>query len=201
MKRENHIPSTPILPFNYFAAAMKRPPCWYHCFVADEQFRRLYRYMWRYREILRYVKGMIGADFSLFRDDDSETQANNCRRNRALDYALQQMGVSLIPTAGFAGEETWDWCFDGLPERSTLAVTTNCLGRDPEAKRLFIGGTSAIMNKLQPTALVVCGACPDWISKRYSSVEIIQIPNYSQMWKERRRADGRLRRQQRQSQR
>ncbi len=183
---ENYIPETQVLPFNYFTAAMKRAPCWYHCFVADAQFQRLYKNFWRYREILKYVSGMIGTDFSLFRDYDLETKIENCRKNRAVDYAIQQMGVPLIPTAGFADEETWSWCFDGLPTHSTVAVTTNCIGCDPEAKRLFIGGISAMVAKLQPTAIVVCGVCPEWLPEKYSSIEIIQIPSYSQMWKARR---------------
>ena len=104
---------------------------------------------------------MISTDFSLFRDADLDTQIENCRKNRAVDYAIQQLGVPLIPTAGFVGEDTWQWCFDGLPTHSTVAVTTNCIGRDPEAKRLFIGGIAAMVDKLQPTTIVVCGKCPN----------------------------------------
>ena len=129
LESENYIPETQVLPFNYFTAAMQRAPCWYHCFVADDQFRRLYKNFWRYREILKYVSGMIGTDFSLFRDYDLETKIENCRKNRVVDYAIQQMGVPLIPTAGFADEETWSWCLQEKPntKRPDLLVEKELL--------------------------------------------------------------------------
>ena len=131
LQKTNSIPDTLVLPFNYITKAMYRLPCWYHCFIADEQFQRLYRNFWHYKEILtKFIKGIISTDFSLFRDASEEEQIENCRKNRAVDYALQKLGVPIIPTAGFAGESSWKWCFDGLPSHSTVAVTTNCIGTD-----------------------------------------------------------------------
>ena len=113
---------------------------------------------------------------------DEEEQIENCRKNRAVDYALQQLGVPIIPTAGFAGESSWKWCFDGLPLHSTVAVTTNCIGNDCEAKRLFAGGINVMINKIFPETIIVCGKCPEWMQTKYPKVRVIQIPNYSQMW-------------------
>ncbi|MBQ7630576.1 MAG: DUF4417 domain-containing protein [Selenomonadaceae bacterium] len=91
----------------------------------------------------------------------------------------------MIPTAGFAGESSWERCFDGLPLNSTVAVTTNCLGRDRETHRLFVGGINAMIKKIQPTAIVVCGKVPDWMQKRHPNIQIIHIPSYSEIWQER----------------
>lgn len=104
-----------------------------------------------------------------------------------VDYALQKAGIPMIPTANFAGESTWEWCFDGLPSNSTVAVTTNTLRGDPEANRLFVGGVNYMVKKINPTAIVVCGKCPDWIAKKFPDIQVIQIPNYSQMWQARRK--------------
>ena len=49
----------------------------------------------------------------------------------------------MIPTPGFGPERTWEWCFDGLPMNSSVAITTNGTLDDPEARRLFIGGSSS----------------------------------------------------------
>lgn len=92
----------------------------------------------------------------------------------------------MIPTAGFGGENTWSWCFDGLPRRSTIAITTNGILRDPEAMRLFIGGVDAMVSTIDPYAIVVCGKYPTWLEKKYSDVKIIGIPSYSQQWAARR---------------
>jgi hypothetical protein len=92
----------------------------------------------------------------------------------------------MIPTAGFGPERTWKWCFDGLPKYSSVAITTNGTLSDPEARRLFVGGVEALVDTLQPYALVVCGKSPDWLDTKYPDVQIIHIPSYSQMWKNRR---------------
>lgn len=120
----------------------------------------------------------------MYRNYPEEFLINNCRANRIVDYALQQEGIPMIPTAGFAGESSWEWCFDGLPLNSTVAITTNTL-RDKEAHRLFVGGVNTMIAKIQPTAIVVCGKYPDWLEKRFPDIQIVQIPSYSQMWHER----------------
>lgn len=137
---------------------------------------------------MRQAKGLISADFSLFRDYPEEILIANCRANRLVDYALQQEGIPMIPTAGFAGESSWEWCFDGLPLNSTVAVTTNCLGRDRETHRLFVGGINAMVEKIHPTAIVVCGKVPSWMQNRHPDIQIIHIKSHSEMWHEREKA-------------
>ena len=125
-----------------------RTPCkgsyWYHCFTSEKYFHRLFNCFDEYEPLLQKSKGLISADFSLYRDYPEKFLIDYCRSNRMIDYALQQAGIPMIPTAGFAGESSWDWCFDGLPTNSTVAVTTNTLGKDPEANRLFVGGVNAM---------------------------------------------------------
>lgn len=182
----NYLPEEPVLPFNYLKSSVKKGRYWYHCFTADKNFNRLYTHFQEYAEILlRGAKGLISADFSLYRDYPEEMLINTCRDNRAVDYALQQAGLPVIPTAGFAGESSWEWCFDGLPLNSTVAVTTNCLGRDRETHRLFVGGINAMVKKIHPTAIVVCGKIPAWLPKRHPDIQIVHIPSYSEMWHER----------------
>lgn len=135
---------------------------------------------------MKNVKGIISADFNLYRNYSDEVLIRNCRKNRLVDYALQQVGVPMIPAAGFAGESSWKWCFDSLPKNSTVAVTTNTL-YDKEAKRLFVDGINAMVKKNQPPAIVVCGKCPDWIEKKFSDIQVFEIPNYSKMWHERKK--------------
>ena len=39
-----------------------------------------------------------------------------------------------------------------------------------------------MVKKIYPNAIVVCGKCPEWIAKKFPDIQVIQIPNYSQMW-------------------
>lgn len=197
LSQVNYLPELPIYPFNYLKSTFSKERCWYHCFTSAKNFHRLYHSFDEYVPLLQQSKGLISADFSLYRDYPEEILIANCRANRLIDYALQQAGIPMIPTAGFAGESSWEWCFDGLPVQSTLAVTTNTLRGDMEAKRLFVGGINVMVKKLQPTAIVVCGKCPVWIANKFPTINVIQIPNYVTMWHERERRaklNGRLRR-------
>ena len=184
----NYLPEEPVYPFNYLKSTVEKGCYWYHCFTAERNFHRLYNSFSKYVELLRKAKGLISADFSLFRDYPKEILIAKCRANRLVDYALQQAGIPMIPTAGFAGESSWEWCFDGLPLNSTVAVTTNCLGRDREAHRLFIGGINTMIKKIHPTAIVVCGKMPSWLEKRHPDIQFIHIKSYSEMWNERKKA-------------
>lgn len=181
----NYLPQEPVYPFNYLKSTVKKGRYWYHCFTAERNFHRIYNSFASYVELFRQTKGLISADFSLFRDYPEEILIEKCRANRLVDYALQQAGIPMIPTAGFAGESSWEWCFEGLPLNSTVAVTTNCLGRDREAHRLFVGGINTMIKKIHPTAIVVCGKVPSWIQKRHPDIQILHIQSYSEMWHER----------------
>lgn len=196
----NYLPELPVFPINYLKSKSDKGRYWYHCFTGDKNFHRLYTHFEEYRELLQRAKGLISADFSLYRDYHEIFLIESCRANRLIDYALQQAGIPMIPTAGFAGESSWEWCFDGLPKNSTVAITTNTVN-DREARRLFVGGVNVMVEKIQPTAIVVCGKCPDWLAKKFPDIQIVQIPNYSQMWHSRGKINGRIRRSQRQSQR
>lgn len=180
------IPSGDTLPFNYLLSCENLSMFWFHCFVDDRQFERLWHNFEHYVPILLKVKGLIGTDFSLYRDMPIDWLVWNCRRNRAITYAMQKAGINVIPTAGFAGEETWAWCFDGLPTNSTLAITTNCIRMDPEGKRLFVGGLDALIYYKHPSTLVICGNYPRWVKKKYPQVNIVSIPSFSQLWAKRR---------------
>jgi|GEM_PF-1879833 len=185
LDKVNYIPEEPAYPFNYLKSTVTKGSYWYHCFTAERNFHRLYNSFADYIELLKQAKGLISADFSLFRDYPEEILIEKCRANRLVDYALQQSGISMIPTAGFAGESSWEWCFDGLPIDSTVAITTNCLGRDRETHRLFVGGVNTMIKKIHPTAIVICGKVPDWISRKHPDIQIIHIKSYSEMWRER----------------
>lgn len=61
----------------------------------------------------------------------------------------------MIPTAGFADESSWEWCFDGLPHNSTVAVTTIALTR--LLTKLRMSGHVILMTNLNhPAKLSFC---------------------------------------------
>ena len=113
LARVNYLPEAPVYPFNYLKSTVTKGRYWYHCFTAENNFHRLYNSFSDYVELLRQTKGIISADFSLFRDYPEEILIDKCRANRLVDYSLvdyslQRAGIPMIPTAGFADESLWE---------------------------------------------------------------------------------------------
>ena len=185
LQEEQWIP-TKAKSFNYLLSLEHPEEWWIHCFCDDYQFERLWTGLDFYLKYILRVKGFISTDFSLYRDYEDDLLIWNCFRNRVIAYAVQKAGGVMIPTAGFGGEHTWAWCFDGLPHHSTVAVTTNGILSDPEARRLFVGGIDALVHTLSPSCIVVCGRYPGWLETKYPEIRIIPIQSYGQIWQARR---------------
>ena len=181
LKPQKLLPKAMPMPVNYMLSDGDISTHWYHCFVDDSQFERFWYGFNRYIPYFQAAAGLISTDFSIYRDDEEDIQVRNCYRNRVIAYAMQQINPNVIPTAGFGGENTWEWCFDGLPHHSTVAITTNGTLTDPEARRLFVGGIDALVKTIEPYALVVCGNYPNWLNTKYPNIRIIPILNFSQM--------------------
>lgn len=177
------VPEGEVKSFNYLKSTNNLDKYWVHCFVDDYQFERLWKNMNCYKSLIEKTKGFITTDFSLYRDYSEDYLIWNCYRNRVMAYATQKYKKNVIPTAGFGNEKTWKWCFDGLPYESTVAITTNGIWNDAEARRLFVGGIEAMVQTINPTIIVVCGKCPEWLMMKYPKIKICNIPSYSQQWK------------------
>ena len=176
------VPDSMPIPFNYITSAKNIESKWFHFFIRDNDFERVWHNFWKYEKYIKTAKGLISTDFSLYRDEDEDLLIRNCYRNRVMACAMQKINDNIIPTAGFAGENTWDWCFDALPHHSSVAITTNGTLSDPEARRLFVGGVDALVKTVYPRNLVICGNFPKWIYDKYPSINIVPILSYSQMW-------------------
>lgn len=81
----NCLPEEPVYTFNYLKSTVTKGRYWYHCFTSEKNFYRLYNNFAEYVELLRQAKGLISADFSLFRDYQEKILIDKCRANRLLD--------------------------------------------------------------------------------------------------------------------
>lgn len=97
-------------------------------------------------------------------------------------YQLQQQGFNIIPVASWCIESDFEWCFDGLPENSSIAITTNGCMSSPYGKRMLLRGVEELQKQKAPTNLIVCGRHVDELDI-YDNVHY--YPSFSQRWKER----------------
>ena len=91
----------------------------------------------------------------------------------------QKLGIEVIPNVCWSDESSYSWCFDGLPQNSILAVSTNGCLKDKVAKQLFIAGFNEMKRRLNPLKIVIVGTLPKELEKEKN---IIKFSSYTSLF-------------------
>ena len=89
-------------------------------------------------------------DFSIYLDMPLAMQIWNTYRNRLIGQICQDYEMKVIPTVGWAGEESFEFCFDGLPKGGTVAVSTVGVMNNKDAKEIFRRGMEEMIRQVEP---------------------------------------------------
>jgi hypothetical protein len=175
LKSEIHIPNS-LIPFSK-ALCNKDYDRWIHFYEDDSAFERLWRNPKRYLPILKKFRGIISPDFSLYRDMPLVMQQWNTYRNRALGCWLQENGVRVICNVRWGDERTYNFCCDGVPRGSVIAIGSHGCIKVSEDRKYFESGLAYIVNELRPKAIVVYGSTPDATFAKYreNGIDIVQF--------------------------
>ena len=57
---------------------------------------------------------------------------------------------------------SYDWCFDGMPKGSTLAISSVGTAKRPDAHELFKNGLFEAVRRLNPKRLLFWGKIPEF---------------------------------------
>lgn len=137
---------------------------WVMFYEHDVNFERIWNNPGRYLKVLRKYQGVIGPDFSMYRNMPEVMQQWNCFRGRAICHWLQENGVDVIPNARFSDERSLEWCFLGLPKNSTIAIGTLGCTKGERNRELLGKGVARLIERLAPKTLVVYGSTPDEVT-------------------------------------
>ena len=152
-----------LLPFNYVPGGRESREQGVNFFIDDYQFGRVWRGPGRYAEVLRPYQCVLTPDFSLYRDMPQPMQRWNCYRSRFVGAVWQQLGLNVIPTLQWSDEDSFEYCFDGLPEEATLAVSTLGTLSDPYSASLRRAGMDEAVRRLNPKLVLLYGRMmPDY---------------------------------------
>lgn len=149
-----------FIPFNC-ALTSTDYDCGVHFFIDDYQFERVWNAPERYLDFLKKFKCVTSPDFSLYADMPSPLQIYNTYRNRLLTFWMQDNGVNVLPAASWSDELSYRSCFEGMPLRSSVAISTTGAMAGTNSRRLFRGGFVEMCRRLSPSALIVFGKRPD----------------------------------------
>lgn len=76
----------------------------------------------------------------------------------------------VIPTISWSAPESWEWCFDGEPHGSAVAIPTVGVERDKSAFDFFVAGYQEMITRLQPSEILVYGKRFDFMTEDYLTV-------------------------------
>ena len=179
------VAADPRNPIGFHAAKSLKEPSvsWFHFYEDDYQFERLWNRPGTYLDIIKRFEGGISPDFSMYIDMPKAQQIWNCWRNRAMAYWMQEQGINVIPNACWGDADSLAWAFDGLPEDSVLAITTQgCMQKTDYRKQILVNGIHELIRQKHPTKLVVYGKFPDPWKERFS-IPIETLPTFAeQKW-------------------
>ena len=178
LKRTTKIPSKAI-PFDRINATTDYKQ-WVHFYIDDYKFERIWNNLDRYMQTFKKFYGIIGTDFSTYMDMPLAQQIWNLYRNRVISHYLQENGIDVIPNVQWGTEETYEYCFDGIPSGGTVAVSTNGCIKDKLNRYYFQKGLEKMLEVLQPTTIVNYSYMPDDIFGKYKEcgINFIHLENY-----------------------
>lgn len=150
-----------------------------HFFLDDYQFTRVWTEPDRYIPMLQRFKYVLTPDFSLYTDFPKPLQIYNHYRKHWIGAYWQMYGINVIPTICWSDQKSFEWCFDGEPTQSVVAVSSVGTQNNKEKKRCFLDGYHEMVERLQPTQIIFYGRVPDECKKN-----IIHIKQFSEKWHE-----------------
>ena len=150
-----------------------------HFYTDDENFECLWNNPSAYLKMLQSFEGVISPDFSLYRDMPLVMQLWNTYRNRALSYWMQSYGISVIPNVQWGDDRSYHFCFEGIPAKSPVAISTNGGIQDSLDRQYFKLGLRKMIEVLMPSVIINYSYMPDDIFKPYidAGFQFIHIPN------------------------
>lgn len=154
---ETEYPRGEFIPINYHYTAKEQADKIVHFFVDDSLFVRHWNCPERYLPNLKKFRALLSPDFSTYTNMPFAVQIFNHYRKHWLAAYWQQNGITVYPTISWSTPGSYEWCFDGEPTNSIVAVSSVGCARDKDAKRLFLRGYDEMMKRLSPTWVIWYG--------------------------------------------
>lgn len=130
--------------------------------------------------VLRHFAGAITPDFSTNQDFPEPIKTYATYRMRLYGYWLGKEEVEVVNNVRWGTEETYDYCFEGIPSNSIVAIGT--VGGGPRKlidRDRFETGLFKMVEVLNPHTILVYGSangsCFDKL--RAQGIQIVSYPS------------------------
>lgn len=113
-------------------------------------------------------------------DFPKAVQIYNHYRKHWLAAYWQENGINVIPTICWSDEESFDWCFDGEPRNSIVAVSNVGCMKNKQARENFMKGYNKMLEVLTPTKVLMFAQKMDDYK---GNVEVIHVDRFAHLHK------------------
>ena len=148
-----------------------------HFYYDDYKFMQAWRDPDKYVDRLSNFKAIISPDFSLYTDFPRALQILSCYRRQWCGAYWQSLGLDVIPDVVWGDEESFKYCFEGIPKGGTVAVSSVGVSRDGDWNgrngNMFKVGYDEMMRRIQPETVLYYGDLIDGLEGN-----IIRIPSF-----------------------
>ena len=163
----NHIPKN-LIAFNYAKTTKLKKELGVHFYIDDYQFERVWNKPTKYINLLKQFDCLIGPDFSMYKNFPSPLKIFNLYKQRLLTAYWQNLGIKVIPNVCWSSLDDLEFCLEGLPKNSVLALSTNgCLNK--EVKDEFVECFNKMIKILNPLKVIIIGSIPIEL-KKYKNI-------------------------------
>lgn len=149
------IPSS-LVSFNAALTAKDFNQC-VHFFIDDYQFERIWNLPERYVGCLRKFQCIIAPDFSQYTDMPYPQRMWNNYRGKFIGALLQSHGIAVIPNVTWSLPDSYDYCFNGIPQNSVIAINSTGVARWGYSRFLWRRGYEEAIARLNPATIVRYG--------------------------------------------
>lgn len=148
-----------------------------HFYYDDFKFMQAWRNPDKYIDRLRQFKAVVSPDFSLYTDFPRALQILSCYRRQWVGTYWQRMGLDVIPDVVWGDKKSFDYCFLGIPEGGTVAISTvgvaaNKYWNGSEGE-MFRDGYNEMIRRIQPSTILFYGDMIEGLEGN-----IIRCPSY-----------------------
>ena len=161
-----------LLGFNYCTQTklLQEGNKFVHFFLPDYYIERVWNNLEHYEAVFSAHRGIVQPDFSLYTDMPRAMQIwQHYRRNWVAQY-YQSRGIHVIPSPTWGEEDSFEFCFEGMPKGSCLAISTVGMVSNKENRRIFNIGFNAVLEQLEPSQLIIYGAMTDAIREKIRGI-------------------------------
>ena len=137
-----------------------------HFFLDDYQFNRIWNNPNKYIELLKEFEYVLSPDFSMYTDYPKAMQMWKHFQKHWIGAYLEKNGIKVIPTIGWSDEESYEWCFDGEPTKTIVAVSSIGTQRYEDSRVLFLKGFKKNGSKARTNTNIILGKHSKRIRRR-----------------------------------